>query len=78
MLHATVHNFADNNTLSSLTKTFDKPKEVLESESQCAIEQFTGNRMFANPNKFKDFFVGKKEQATQIKRYKLARKIFKL
>ena len=38
MLHATVHNLADNNTLSSLSKTFDKPKEVLESESQCAIE----------------------------------------
>ena len=34
--------------------------------------------MFANPNKLKDFFNGKKEQTTQIKRYKLARKIFKL
>ena len=31
--HTTVHNFADNNTLSSFAKTFDKLKEIEESES---------------------------------------------
>ena len=35
--HATVHNFTDNNTISSLAKAFDKLKEILESESECAI-----------------------------------------
>ena len=43
MQHATVHNFADDNTLSSFAKTFDKLKEILESESKCAIEWFTRN-----------------------------------
>ena len=38
MKHATVHNFADDNTLTSSAKTFDKLKEILESESECAIE----------------------------------------
>ena len=35
---ATVHNFADDNTFSSFAKTFDKLKEILEPESECAIE----------------------------------------
>ena len=38
--HATFHNFADDNTLPSFAKTFDKLKEILESESKCAIEWF--------------------------------------
>ena len=33
MQHATVYNFTEDNTLSSFTKTFDKLKEILESES---------------------------------------------
>ena len=53
MQHATVHNFADDNTLSSFAKTFDKLKEILESESECAVEWFTRNGMFVNPDKFK-------------------------
>ena len=36
--HATNHNFADDNTLSSLAKPFHKLAEILESESECAIE----------------------------------------
>ena len=76
--HATVHNFADDNTLSSFAKTFDKLKESLESESECAIGWFTRNGMFVNPDEFKVFAIGKKEQTTQMKRYKLATKIFKL
>ena len=59
-------------------KTFDKLKEILESESACAIEWFTRNGMFANLNKFKAVIIDKKEQMTQMKRYKLATKIFKL
>ena len=76
--HATVHNFADDNTLSSFANTFDKLKEILESESKCAIEWFTINGMFVDPDKFKAFVIDKKEQTTQMKRYKLATKIFKL
>ena len=60
MQHATIHNFAENNTLSSFAKTFDKLKEILESESECAIEWFTKNSMFANSDKFKTFVIDKK------------------
>ena len=44
--HATVHVFVDDNTLSSFAKTFDKLKEILESESECEIEWFTRNGIF--------------------------------
>ena len=37
MQHATVYNFADDNTLSSFAETFVRLKEILESESKCAI-----------------------------------------
>ena len=37
MQHATVYNFAEDNTLSSFTKTFDKLKEILESESKFCL-----------------------------------------
>ena len=59
MQHATVHNFADINTLSSFAKTFDKLKEILESESECAIEWCTRNGIFFNPHKFKAFVIDK-------------------
>ena len=65
-------------TLSSFAKTFDKLKESLESECECAIGWFTKNGMFVNPGKFKVFVIDKKEQTKQMKRYKLATKIFKL
>ena len=60
MQHATVHNFADDNILSSFAKTFAKLKEILESGSECAIEWFTRNGMFVNPDKFKALVIDKK------------------
>ena len=72
------HNFTDDNTLLSFAKAFDKLKEILEPESECAIEWFTRNSVFVNPGKFKAFFIDKKEQTTQIKSHKLGTKIFKL
>ena len=59
MQHATVHNFADNNTHSNFAKTFAKLEEILESESECAIELFTRNGMFVNPDKLKAFVIDK-------------------
>ena len=59
MQHPTVHNFADDNTISSFAKTFAKLKEILESESECAIEWFTRNGMLVNPDKFKAFVTDK-------------------
>ena len=78
MEHTIVHNFADDSTLLSFAKTFGKLKEILESESESAIEWFNRNGVFANPDKFKAFFIDKKKKTTQMKRYKLATEIFKL
>lgn len=36
MSQATGHNFVDDNTLSSFSKTSDKLKDILESESKYA------------------------------------------
>ena len=58
--HATVHNFAEDNSLSVFAKTFVKLKEILESQSECAIEWFTRNGMFVNRDKFKTFGIDKK------------------
>ena len=77
MQHATVHNFADGNTISSFAKTFDKLKEILESESECATEWFTRNGMLFNPDKYEPFVIDKKK-TTQMKRCKLATTILKL
>ena len=68
-------NFAGGNILSSFAKTFDKLKEILESESGFAIEWFTRNGLFINLDKFKAFIIDKKEQATQMKGNKLETKI---
>ena len=62
MHHATVHNFADDNIHSNFAKTFAKLKEILESESECAIELFTRNGMFVNPDKFKAFVIDKNRE----------------
>ena len=62
MEHTIVHNFADDNTLLSFAKTFGKLKEILESESESAIEWFNRNGVFANPDKFKAFFIDKKKK----------------
>ena len=61
MQHATVHIFADDNTLSSFAKTFAKMKQILESESECATEWFTRNGIFVNPDNFKALVNDKKE-----------------
>ena len=62
MQHATVHNFADNNTHSNFAKTFAKLEEILESESECAIELFTRNGMFVSPDKLKAFVIDKNRE----------------
>ena len=79
MQHAIVHNFAEDNTLSSFTKTFNKQKEILQYQSECAIEWFTKNVMFVNPDKFKAFVIDKKKRKNCTnEKIQIATKIFKL
>ena len=64
-------------TATQFRQTFDKLKEILESESECATEWFTRNGMLFNPDKYKPFVIDKKK-TTQMKRCKLATTILKL
>ena len=54
-----LHNFADDNTLSSFTKTVSDLMKTLEDESRAAINWFSMNHMIANPDKFKAIILDK-------------------
>ena len=51
--NASIHNFADDNTLSSFTKTVKDLINALKEETQVAINWFFSNNMIVNPHKFK-------------------------
>ena len=58
---ASMHNFADDNTLSAWGETVSKLIETLESESNIAIDWFTKNEMIINPDKFQAIILDKKK-----------------
>ena len=49
---ASVHNFADDNTLASFASTLKELLPILESECKVAINWFYNNKMILNPDKF--------------------------
>ena len=51
--NASVHNFADDNTLSCFGKTVKDLINVLKEQSQVAINWFSSNEMIVDPDKFK-------------------------
>ena len=59
ILGPSAHSFADDNTLSSFTKTIEKLIGVLESESEIAIKWFKENHMIVNPGKFQAIIFNK-------------------
>ena len=56
-----MHNFADDNILSSQGETVFKLIDMLESESNIAIDWFTKNEMIINPDKFQTIILDKKK-----------------
>ena len=59
-----VHNFADDNTLSSFAKSVTFLVEILMAESQNPIKWFTENKVIVNPDKFKSFIIKKTNKQT--------------
>ena len=51
--NASVHNFADDNTMSCFCKTVKDLINVLKEESEVAINRFSSNEIIVNPDKFK-------------------------
>ena len=49
---ASLHNFADDNTLSAFAKSFQELISILENDSEIAIKWFKDNGMSVNPEKF--------------------------
>ena len=66
-----VHNFADDNTLSSIAKSVTLLVEILISESQNAIKWFSENKMIVNPDKFKSIVIQRSNQTSQPKQFLL-------
>ena len=57
--NATVHNFADDTTLSCFAKTVRDLINILKEESEVALNWFSSNKMIINPNKFKSIILSK-------------------
>ena len=55
--NAYVHNFADDNTLSSFAKTVKDLMNILKEKSEVAINWFSSNKMIVNPGKFKSVIL---------------------
>ena len=60
---ASVHNFADNNSLSTFKSNIKNLKLILESESKTAISWFQSTKMIVNPGKFQGIIIDKKTQS---------------
>ena len=58
---ASMHNFADDNTLSAWGEKVSKLIDTLESESNIAIDWFTKNEMIIDPDKFQAIILDKKK-----------------
>ena len=57
--NASVHNFADDNTLSCFAKTAKDLVNVLKEESEVPINWFSSNEMIVNPDKLKSIILTK-------------------
>ena len=60
---ASVHNFADDNSLSVFESNIKNLKLILESESKTAVSWFQSNKMIENPGKFQGIIIDEKKQS---------------
>ena len=74
---ASVHNFADDNTLSMFEETIQNLIALLETESNTAIEWFQNNKMMVNPGKFQAIIIDKKKKCHTNETLKIGDKIIK-
>ena len=57
---SSIHNFADDNTLSAWTNAISDLMKKLESDSNIAIEWYNMNKMIVNPDTFQAIILNKK------------------
>ena len=61
ILIASVHDFADDNTLSAFAETVSKLISILQSDSEVITDWFKKNQMIVNPDKFQIIILDKKK-----------------
>ena len=61
ILTASVHNFADDNTLSAFAENVTKLINILQSESEVITGWFKKNQMIVNADKFQVIIIEKKK-----------------
>ena len=57
-----LHNFADDNTLSAFAETILDLIDILQSRSEIVIDWFKNNKMIVNPDKFQANFIRRKKR----------------
>ena len=72
-----IHNFADDKTLSMFKETIQNLIALLETESNTAIEWFQNNKMMVNPGKFQAIIIDKKKKCHTKETLKIGDKIIK-
>ena len=65
---ATLHNYADDNTLTAFSNSVPNLVRILEQESNVAIDWLERNQMIANPDKFHAVLVTKSRDDTTGKK----------
>ena len=61
-LIASVHNFADDNTLSAFAENISKLINIFQSESEVITDWFKKNQTIVNPDKFQVIIIDKKKR----------------
>ena len=61
ILIASVHNFADDNTLSAFAENVSKLLNILERTPEVITDWFKTNQMIVNPDKFQVIIIDKKK-----------------
>ena len=56
-----LHNFADDNTISTFAETILELIDTLQSGSEIVIDWFKNNKMIVNPNKFQAILLDKRK-----------------
>ena len=62
---ACLHRFADDHTISAVSKTLDNFKYILCTESNVAIDWCKNNSLIANPSKFQAIVLSKSHESIQ-------------
>ena len=74
---ASIHNFADDSTLSMFEETIQNLTALLQTESNTAIEWFQNNNMMVNPGKFQAIIIDKRKKCHTNETLKIGDKIIK-